>query len=321
MKIKILSLFICLLLIFTAFAGCKVKKTELSAGGNTSSIINSSGVPTSSEDSTSSEPPVSSETPVSSKTPTPSSKPQETTQNTITNTLFPGYKYNTELNIEDNVFIDALAYTGYNVEKHRADGLMWHYILSKDKRHRGWLSNITFGGGSTGLETTAEGLPDIKAFERGGLVCASFASYVYYNYLPNVAKIDTSSLAKPDRTYSAPSFQVACKDWLAKGYTYNIGFTAKNTAGAIVFNPEQEIPMGSIILFRDIESPGKKTADHVTIYIGKKNGYHWVIQTGNKNGPEFCAVERFKFGPDPQWPLEIYATPTCIYDAITKPAQ
>lgn len=322
MKIKAFSLILCALLILSVFAGCKGDKPTISSADNTSSITSSQEA---SSEIVSSEPPVSSEptssqAPVSSKT-TPSSQPQETTQNAITNTLFPGYKYNTQLNIEDNVFIDALAYTGYNVEKHRADGLMWHYILSKDKRHRGWLSNITFGGGSSGLETTPEGLPNIKAFERGGLVCASFASYVYYNYLPNVAKIDTSSLDVPDRTYAAPSFQDACKKWLAKGYTYNIGFTAKNTPGAIVFNPEQEIPMGSIILFRNIEQPGKKTADHVTIYIGKKNGYHWVIQTGNKNGPEFCAVERFKFGPDPQWPLEIYATPTCIYDAISAPQQ
>lgn len=327
MKIKIISLIISALLIISVFAGCKGTKPVLSSvNENTSSFASSQNI---SSELTSSEAPVSSEivssqAPVSSSVPVvaaPSSAPQETVQNTITNTLFPGYKYNTQLDMEDNVFIDALAYTGYNVEKHRADGLMWYYILSKDKRHRGWLSNITFGGGSSGLETTAEGLPDIKAFERGGLVCASFASYVYFNYLPNVAKIDTSSLDVPDRTYSAPSFQAACKKWLAKGYTYNIGFTAKNTAGAIVFNPEQEIPMGSIIIFRNIEEPGKTVADHITIYIGKRNGYHWVIQTGNKNGPEFCAVERFKFGPDPQWPLEIYATPTCIYDAISAPAQ
>lgn len=239
-----------------------------------------------------------------------------TTERPIQNTLFPGYKYNTTLNIEDNVFIDSLVYTGYNLEKHRADGLMWEYVLSKYKRGKGWLSNISFGGGSTGLETTPEGLPDIKFFEKKNLVCASFASYVYFNYLPNVAKIDTSALELPEDTKSANSFYQACKKWLKSGQTYNIGFTAKDKAAGIEFTPDEEIPLGSIIVFRDKASPGKTSADHITIYVGEKNGYHWVIQTGNKNGPEFCAVERFKFGPDPQWPLAIFATPKCIYDAI-----
>ena len=41
-----------------------------------------------------------------------------------------GFKYNTNLDIEDNVFFDAMIYTGYNIEKHRADGNMWKYILA-----------------------------------------------------------------------------------------------------------------------------------------------------------------------------------------------
>ena len=72
-----------------------------------------------------------------------------------------GYQYNTNLNIEDNVFMDSLIYTGYNMKKHRADGKMWQYILAKYKRGYGWLSNITYAGGSSGLETK-NGKPDIK---------------------------------------------------------------------------------------------------------------------------------------------------------------
>ncbi len=260
---------------------------------------------------------------VESSSKTESSKPQtssiasSTVSKPDNNKLFPGYKYNTKIDIEDNVFLDSLAYTGYNIKKHRQDGLMWTYILSSDKAHRNWLSNITYGGGCTGLETK-NGLPNIGRFEQGGLVCASFATYVYFNYLPNVAKIDTSSLAVPDRPYSANSFYEACKKWLADGYTYNIGFTAKDTPAAISLKEDQEIPIGSIFVFRDYYKPQKKQADHIAIYVGSKNGYHWVIQTGNENGPEFSAVERFKFGPDKQWPLAIFATPNCVYDAINK---
>lgn len=246
---------------------------------------------------------------------TSSNNSSTTVERPVENTLFPGYKYNTTMDIEDNVFLDALVYTGYNLEKHRADGKMWEYVLSKYKKGYGWLSNITYGGGSSGLETK-NGLPNISAFERGGLVCASFATYVYFNYLPNVAKIDTSCLDIPEKTYNAQSFYTAAKQWLKKGYTYNIGFTAKDSSTGIKFEADEEIPIGSIIVFRDMDKPKKTEADHITIYVGKKNGYHWVIQTGNKNGPEFCAVERFKFGVDPQWPLAIFATPNCIYDAI-----
>lgn len=293
-----------------------VTSSEPSASDTVSEEQTSSEEQASSEGQTS-----SSEATSSEETKVPSTKPtvsesETTTERPIDSVLFPGYKYNTELDIEDNVFLDALTYTGYNLEKHRSDGLMWTYILSKDKKHRGWLSNITYGAGSSGQETTSDGLPNIKCFEKHGLVCASFATYVYFNYLPNVAKIDTSCLDIPERSYNAQSFYLAAQKWLQKGYTYNIGFTAKNEAGGIKFTPDEEIPIGSIIVFRDLDSPGKKEADHITIYVGEKNGYHWVIQTGNKNGPEFCAVERFKFGPDPQWPLKIFATPTCIYDAI-----
>ena len=259
---------------------------------------------------------------MSSKTET--SSKAETSSTTVekpsSNKLFPGYKYNTQLDMENNVFLDALEYTGYNLEKHRKDGLMWKYILSTDKAHRNWLSKITYAGGSTGLETK-DGLPNIAKFERGGLVCASFATYVYFNYLPNVAKIDTSSLAVPEKTYSAHSFYLACKEWLKEGYTYNIGFTATDKPSGISFKPDEEIPLGSILVFRDMDKPGDTEADHIAIYVGTKNGYHWVIQVGNENGPEFCAVERFKFGPDKQWPLAIFATPNCIYDAISKPSE
>ncbi len=226
--------------------------------------------------------------------------------------LAPGeYRYNTNLDIENNVFLDALIYTGYNIQKHRADGNMWKYILSSEKRGLGYLSNITFGGGCTGYETTPDGRPDIAAFERGGLVCASFATYVYFNYLPNVAGIDTSCLPRPERSYNAHSFYEALQKWEQLGYSHRIGFTAENRGGYIDFHPQSEIPIGSVLVFCDARKMNGM-GSHIVIYAGTKNGYHWVFQVGNKNGPEFCAVERFLFGPDPQWPIAIFSTPSNI---------
>lgn len=220
------------------------------------------------------------------------------------------FKYNTNLDIEDNVFFDAMIYTGYNIEKHRSDGNMWKYILASQKRGLGYLSDITYAGGSTGYETK-NGKPDISYFEKHGLVCASYVTYVYFNYLPNVAGIDTSSLTKPVRSTSANDWYNAAKDWIKNGYSRKISFTAKDTPSAIRFYPSEDIPIGSIIAFCDWRNRSDYCS-HVVIYAGYKNGYHWVFHVGNANGPEFCAVERMKFGPDPQWPIAVITPPSNI---------
>ncbi len=284
--------------------------SEETVSSDTSSVNSSvSSTPVSSEKPVSSKPAASSKPTVTSK-PAVSSKPASST---VTKPSSSGYNYNTNINIEDNVFMDALIYTGYNMKKHRADGNMWVYILASRKKGLGYLSGISFGGGSTGFETTANGKPDLAAFRRGGFVCASFVTYVYYNYLPNVAGIDTSSLPRPDRSYSADSVYVAAKKWVELGYSRTIGFTASGTAGNyLTFKPKEEIPIGSILVFRNWSNPNQKTGSHVCVYAGYKNGMHWVYHTGNKNGPEMCAVERFLFGPDPQWPIAIITTPSNI---------
>ena len=235
---------------------------------------------------------------------------------TVQNTVVKGdYQYNSNLNIEDNVFMDSLIYTGYNMKEHRADGLMWTYVLAKYKRGYGWLSNITYAGGSSGLETK-NGKPDIKAFEGGGFVCASFATYVYFNYLPNVAGIDTSSLPRPTNTRLADSWYKAVQQWIKKGYSRSIDFTATVDPSTryIKFKPKEEIPIGSIIIFRTYESRNSKNkvGSHVVVYAGYKNGNHWVYHVGTKNGPEMCAVERMLYGPEAQWPMLVVTTPSNI---------
>lgn len=266
----------------------------------------------SSEESTVTEQTVSEEkTVTSSKKPTTvSSKP--TVTNTVSKSQSSGeYKYNSNTDINNNVFLDALVYTGYNLKKHIADGNMWKYILASQKRGLGYLSNIGYAGGSTGYETSG-GKPDIKLFEKRGLVCASYVTYVYFNYLPNVAGIDTSSLTRPNKSYSANDWYIAAKDWVNKGYSTTISFTASRTSsGYINFRPEKEIPIGSIMAFCDAKNRSDYCS-HVAIYAGYQNGYNWVYHVGNDNGPEFCAVERMYFGPDPQWPIKVITTPSNI---------
>lgn len=251
--------------------------------------------------------PVSSTAPsskVSSVAPVVSKPPVVQTQNTE-------YKYNSNLDIEDNVFLDAMVYTGYNIKKHRADGNMWVYILAPRKRGMGYLSNIGYAGGSSGYETV-NGKPDIRAFERGGMVCASYVTYVYFNYLPNVSGINTSSLPKPLDPKLAHDWYMAGKQWISLGYSKSIPFTATRTpSNYIKFNSAADIPIGSLVVFRDAKKTGDR-GSHVSIYAGYKNGYNWIYHVGNENGPEFCAIERVLFGPDPQWPIMVITPPSNI---------
>ena len=260
---------------------------------------------------------------------TPSSKPESSTgsknpSGSYGSTWKPpfgtDYKYNTKLDIEDNVFMDSLIYTGYNIKKHRSDGLMWVYVLAANKRGKGWLSKISYDydGSTTGYETNAQGLPDIAYFEKKDLVCASYATYVYFNFLPNVAGIDTSNLTKPNKPMLAQDWYVAAKDWVKKGYSKSIDFTAK-PGWRIDFKPKEEIPIGSIISFCDYKN--KKVTDysrHVVIYAGYKNGQHWVYQVGNDNGPEFCTVERMICGADPMFPISVISTPSTVMEHFEK---
>lgn len=252
----------------------------------------------------SSKPVSSNKKPATTPSKTPSSAPTTKPNNTA-------YKYNSNTDINDNVFLDAMVYTGYNLKKHIADGNMWVYILASQKRGLGYLSKITYAGGSTGYETK-NGKPDIGYFERRGLVCASYVTYVYFNYLPNVAGIDTSSLTRPVKSYSANDWYIAAKDWVKKGYSKTISFKAsKTSSGYIKFSPSEEIPIGSLMFCCDARNRSDYCS-HVSIFAGYKNGYHWVYHVGNANGPEFCAMERMHFGPDPQWPINVITTPSNI---------
>ncbi len=264
-------------------------------------------------------------------TPTPTPKPSTpgTTTPTISGTLNPNpsapsygnFTPNQTLDIVSNIFTDSLVYTGYNLAKHNNSGLRWTYILASQKRNKGWLSKIGYGGGSTGYETTADGKPDIAYFEKRGLVCASFVSYVYYNYLPNVAGIDTSMLTRPNDSKNAHDVYNAALNWVKKGYSELIPFEASISSGKrIKFRSSKDIPIGSIMVFckTSQKNSSNPRGGHVAIYAGySKNAAgeenHWVIHVGNDNGPEFCSVERMNADPrDPHWPLAVISAPKNI---------
>lgn len=259
----------------------------------------------------------SEETPVSSETPTVSSTPQPV----ITPSVNTEYNYNSNMSYDDNVFLDALKYTGYKTHP-RMWGAYGNYVLCSQKRGLGWLSEITYDdyGSATGYEVNEQGLPDIHYFtyrsngSKRGLVCASYVAYVYFNYLPNVAGIDTSMLPKAGDPVLANEWYLAAQKWVELGYSRYINFTA-NDGGSIYqdlkLTPEEEIPIGSLIFLCDWYNR-TNWSTHVSIYAGKVNGYHWVTHVGNENGPELCAIERMNRLPHPQWMLAIVTPPSNI---------
>ena len=222
------------------------------------------------------------------------------------------YNYNSNVDINDNVFLDALEYTGYNLKKHRADGNMWVFIYGKDKAGLGYLSGLGYDyGASTGYETNSAGLPDIARFKKkGGLVCASYLTYVYFNYLPNVAGIDTSHLARPEYPCSAQSWREAANKWVKQGLSRKISFTAKRySSGIVSFKPDETIPVGSVVVFKVAGSADSSNARHVTLYAGYAGGYHWLTHVGNDRGPEMITVENMGFGSTPEVPVEVITPP------------
>jgi len=219
---------------------------------------------------------------------------------------------------DNNVFLDALEYTGYQLDVQRNSGMMWgsfdNYILCSQKRGLGWLSDITYDdyGRASGYETNSKGKPDISYFEDTGLVCASYVTYVYFNYLPNVAGIDTSKLPRPNKSYAANDWYIAGKKWIDKGYSRYIDFSASDGGSIdndINFTPEEDIPIGSLIVLCDWYNRSD-WCSHICIYAGKMGGYHWVTHVGNENGPEFCAIERMNRKPHPQWPIAVITPPS-----------
>ena len=320
---KLASGIVILFLVFS-FTGCEstetVSKPQKSSSSTTSEIKKQeSSQQTAVSQQTTSEQASSKETVSvsgsSSSKNTVSKKPSASSQTqTVSPTVPPvtDYKFSSNIDINDNVFMDSLIYTGYNINKHRSDGLMWQYVLASQKRAKGWLSNISYGGGCTGYETVASGKPNIARFERGGLVCASYVTYLYFNYLPNVAGINTNFLTKPADPTKAHSWYLAAKQWIAQGYSREIKFTASSyrsgSGYAINFKPAEQIPIGSVMVFRDYRNTADR-GSHVCVYAGYKNGHNWVYHVGNSNGPEFCSVERMGYGPDPQYPLMVITPP------------
>jgi len=218
----------------------------------------------------------------------------------------------------DNAFLDALAYTGYNVQAQKNDGSI--FIKYTGAVSASIRSNIGYGTGPAGTETisksgTATGkAPDIAKFEASGLCCASYVSYVYFNFLPNIAGIDTSDITKPTNYRLAAAYDTLASTWVSSGTGRRISFSQSGST----FKPSESIPIGSLVSFKDSSGNIK----HVAIYAGAYGGKHFITHVGNENGPEFCTIEGMTKGGTPQTVNQIvtpnFVNPTGIIEVNKK---
>lgn len=198
----------------------------------------------------------------------------------------------------DNVYLDALAYTGYNVQAQKNDGTI--FVKTGSSVSSSIRSGIGYNTGPSGLETNSSGMPDISKFKSSGLCCASYVSYVYYNYLPHVAGMDTSAVPCPSNPRSASAYNTAANSWVESGKARRISFTQSSDGNN--FNPAENIPIGSLIVFKHI--PTGKVA-HVAIYAGYYNGKHFVTHVGNDRGPEFSTIDGMSKGDYPEAVVQV----------------
>ena len=195
----------------------------------------------------------------------------------------------------NNVYIDALAYTGYDVQGQKNDGTIFiKYAYLADSSV---FSNITYNTVKSGLETVAKSgtvtgrAPAIAEFEASGLCCASYITYVYYNYMPNIAGIDTSKWTRPTNLLSAPSYRDAANGWVSGGLARKISFT-QNSDGT-GFTPSESVPVGSLVVFKTASTGG---IGHVALYAGYYNGKHFITHTGTSRGPEISTIDAMTKG-------------------------
>lgn len=204
----------------------------------------------------------------------------------------------------DNVYLDALAYTGYSVSTQKDNGTIFKTYGSSTPSSI--LSDIGYGTDATGLETVTNSetvtgkAPNISQFDSSGLCCASYVTYVYYNYMTNVAGIDTSVCPAPSNTKSAQAYNDAAVAWINAGRAREIAFT-QNSNGSN-FASTEEIPLGSLVVFEQI-STGR--INHVAIYAGRYNGQDFVTHVGNSRGPEISTIVGMSKGDTPQRVIRI----------------
>ncbi len=197
---------------------------------------------------------------------------------------------------------DSLTYLGYKTAKHRAMGSYLCDVASGPRTPLSVRSGIKYGGVPSGQETvksksTVTGkAPNVKYFKKYGMCCASFVSYYYLNYLPNVVGIDTKFIKNAIdksgyKSRVCESWEFAAKYLVKQGKATVVDKVPKGSTLKAAHLEKLEI--GDLITFR-IPSSGR-SCGHVAVYAGKNHqGDHFVAHVGSDEGPVFQTLQRFQ---------------------------
>ena len=93
-------------------------------------------------------------------------------------------------------------------------------------------------------------------------------------------------------------------------YTYTVSHL--NADGSGRFEPEEDVPIGSIMVYKMANASNSAAARHVGIYAGCKGGYHWMTHVGNERGPEMITVERMGYSSTREIVMEVITPPVAL---------
>ena len=200
----------------------------------------------------------------------------------------------------ESYVVDSMRYLGYDVKKQSRDRSFLQDYASGPRTPYKYLTGITYNGTPDGTEkikdrSTVSGYaPNVKYFKNHGLVCASYVSYYYLNYLPNIAGVDTSYIKKAIkrsgmRSQTCDSWASAAKYLVKKGKAKVVDRSNSSLPGATL----SKLKIGDLICF-SIPNMGL-SCGHVAVYAGTNNeGDHFVAHVGDDAGPVFQTLERFE---------------------------
>ena len=213
----------------------------------------------------------------------------------------------------DNSILRALEYTGYDVQWLKDNNKLYNaqYIASSLKNNRpsvlsdiGYYNSCACPNGDetvTDSSTVTGKAPNIRYFERNGMVCASFVTYYLCNYLPNIEGVDTSALYEKAKELGADpgDEDVYYLTTVTLWKKVLDSLASQSGSGVTKYTNEktayQNLVPGDVIVFAN---DGKLV--HIGIYAGEydlySNGsswgiYHFLIHVGNSRGPEINTVE------------------------------
>ena len=184
----------------------------------------------------------------------------------------------------ENSTLDALEYTGFKLQALKDAGLIYKSGGYGSSISSSYLSGIGYDTGLSGKETVANSgtvtgrAPDITRFRNNGLCCASYVSYYFLNYLPNIKGIDTSFVNNAITATGTNSQAVIT--WV------NAGNAMVSAGKARKITNESQLNIGDVVIFEN-----GSTYPHVAIYAGYYNNRHFVTHVGNDRGPEFSTIE------------------------------